>query len=94
MSKKKDKRGRKALPPEQKKPPQPTMKINPVLHPFVKLLKREYKAGHVDADKIAALTALLLEGAQDSAIEEQVALTLGEDAQRQDIGLVPEGGDS
>ena len=43
MSNKKEKRGRKALPPEQKKPPQPTIKINDFLYPFVKLLKREYK---------------------------------------------------
>jgi hypothetical protein len=75
MTKKKDKRGRKALPPEQKKPPQPTIKINTVLLPFVKLLKRHYKAGHVDTEKLAALTALLLDGGYDLAIEEQAALT-------------------
>ncbi|WP_019864313.1 hypothetical protein [Methylovulum miyakonense] len=71
MTKKKDKRGRKALPPEQKKPPQPTIKINPVLHPFVKLLKRQYKAGHVDADKLSVLTEILLSGMDDPVIEEQ-----------------------
>ena len=74
MNKKKERRGRKALPPEQKKPPQPTIKINPVLQPFVKLLKREYKAGHVDAEKLTALTRLLIEDVQDSVIEEQAAL--------------------
>jgi hypothetical protein len=79
MTKKKDKRGRKALPPEQKKPPQPTLKINPLLHPFVKLLKREYKAGHVNDEKLAALTALLLDGGLDHIIEEQVAVTSGDE---------------
>ncbi|MDD2723598.1 MAG: hypothetical protein PHH59_06210 [Methylovulum sp.] len=75
MTKKKDKRGRKALPPEQKKPPQPTIKINPVLHPFVKLLKKHYKTGHVDAEKLTALTTLLLDGVTETVIEEQAALT-------------------
>jgi len=75
MTKKKDKRGRKALPPEQKKPPQPTIKINPVLYPFVKLLKKNYKAGYVDAEKLSALTALLLNGVPEAVIEEQAALT-------------------
>ncbi len=59
MSKKKEKRGRKALPPEAKKPPQPTVKINEALYPFVKLLKQEFKAKRVDAEKLAALSALL-----------------------------------
>ena len=61
MSNKKEKRGRKALPPEQKKPPQPTIKINDFLYPFVKLLKREHKAKRVDINKLNALTQLLLE---------------------------------
>ncbi len=60
MSKKKEKRGRKALPPEAKKPPQPTVKINEALYPFVKLLKQEFKAKRVDAEKLAALSALLM----------------------------------
>jgi hypothetical protein len=72
MSKKKDNRGRKALPPEQKKPPQPTIKINEVLYPFVKLLKREYKAKRVDAEKLNALTRLLLEESLNSTIEKQI----------------------
>ncbi len=80
MTKKKDKRGRKALPPEQKKPPQPTLKINPFLHPFVKLLKRQYKAGHVNADKLAALTALLLNGGHEPSIGEQAALIQDDEA--------------
>lgn len=80
MTKKKDKRGRKALPPEQKKPPQPTLKINPVLHPFVKLLKQRYKAGCVDDNKLAALTQLLLDGGHDAVIEEQTAQKLDDEA--------------
>lgn len=73
MTKKKESRGRKALPPEQKKPPQPTIKINDALFPFVKLLKREYKAKRVDAEKLAALTSLLLDDKLRSAAEEQEA---------------------
>lgn len=60
MSKKKEKRGRKALAPEHKKPPQPTIKVNAFLYPFVKLLKVEYKAKRVDSAKLNALTQLLL----------------------------------
>jgi len=72
MSKSKEKRGRKALPPEQKKPPQPTIKINDFLYPFVKLLKREYKAKRVDVEKLNALTKLLLEDKLNPAIEKQI----------------------
>ena len=61
MVKKKEKRGRKALSPELKKPPQPTFKINNALFPFVKLLKAEYKAKRVDVLKLNALMRLLLE---------------------------------
>jgi hypothetical protein len=61
MAKKKEKRGRKALSPEQKKPPQPTIKINDALFPFVKLLKVEYRAKRVDVEKLNALTQLLLD---------------------------------
>jgi hypothetical protein len=71
MSKKKEKRGRKALPPEQKKPPQPTIKINDFLYPFVKLLKHEYKAKRVDIDKLNALTRMLLEDDVIPDIEKQ-----------------------
>jgi hypothetical protein len=67
MAKNKDKRGRKALPPEDKKPPQPTVKINPALLHFVKLLKSEYKAKRVSAEKLAALTRLLLDDAGSPA---------------------------
>ncbi len=73
---KKEKRGRKALPPEQKKPPQPTVKINIMLFPFVKLLKHEYKAKRVDAQKLQALTSLLLDDNTNYAIEEQIAANL------------------
>ncbi len=69
MSKNKDTRGRKPLPLGKKKPPQPTLKINEALYPFVKLLKREFKAKRVDADKLAALTRLLLEETNDPDIE-------------------------
>jgi len=69
MSKNKDNRGRKPLPPSKKKPPQPTVKINEALYPFVKLLKREYKAKRVDADKLDALTKLLLENTDDPEIK-------------------------
>lgn len=69
MSKNKENRGRKPLPPGQKKPPQPTIKINEALYPFVKLLKREYKAKRVDTDKLNALTRLLLEDSLDQNIE-------------------------
>lgn len=79
MTKKKDKRGRKALPPEQKKPPQPTLKINPVLYPFVKLLKQRHKAGCVNDKTLAALTQLLLDGGHAPVIEEQPARTLDAD---------------
>jgi|GEM_PF-2827125 len=72
MSRKDEKRGRKALPPGQKKPPQPTVKINEALYPFVKLLKREYKAKRVDVEKLNALTRLLLEDAFNPPIEKQV----------------------
>ncbi|MDD5274331.1 MAG: hypothetical protein PHU14_16635 [Methylovulum sp.] len=92
MTKKKDKRGRKALPPEQKKPPQPTLKINPFLHPFVKLLKRQYKAGHVDAGKLAALTALL-NGGHEPSIEEQAVLTPDDDGTAIATGLTPDNDD-
>lgn len=61
MTKKKEKRGRKAIPVERKKPPQPTIKINEFLYPFVKLLKVEYKAKRVDAEKLNALMHLLLD---------------------------------
>jgi hypothetical protein len=61
MTKKKEKRGRKALPPERKKPPQPTIKVNDALFPFVKLLKIEYKAQRVNSEKLNALTRLLLD---------------------------------
>lgn len=61
MTKKKENRGRKALAPERKKPPQPTIKINDALFPFVKLLKTEYKARRVDTEKLNALTRLLLD---------------------------------
>jgi hypothetical protein len=61
MAKKKEKRGRKAIPAERKKPPQPTIKINEFLYPFVKLLKVEYKAKRVDAEKLNALTHLLID---------------------------------
>lgn len=71
---KKEKRGRKALPPDKKKPPQPTIKINVALFPFVKLLKLEYKAKRVDAEKLQALTNLLLENKPSPSIEEQIAL--------------------
>lgn len=60
MTKKKEKRGRKALPLDQKKPPQPTIKINEALFPFVSLLKIEYKAKRVSIEKMNALTKLLL----------------------------------
>lgn len=73
MSKKKEKRGRKALPPEQKKPPQPTIKINDALFPFVKLLKHEYKAKRVNAEKLNSLTRLLLDDSANPVIEEQEA---------------------
>ncbi|MBT9098305.1 hypothetical protein KFZ76_11375 [Methylovulum psychrotolerans] len=92
MTKKKDKRGRKALPPEQKKPPQPTLKINPTLHPFVKQLKRHYKAGLVDADKLAALTALLLDDSHQPSIEEQAALPSGDDVFPDTDEMPPEDG--
>lgn len=72
MPKSKEKRGRKALPPEQKKPPQPTIKINDFLYPFVKLLKREHKAKRVDVEKLNALTKFLLEDHLNPAIEKQV----------------------
>ena len=72
MSKKKESRGRKALPPEQKKPPQPTIKINEVLYPFVKLLKREYKAKRLDTEKLNALTRLLLQEDAQAVIEEDM----------------------
>ncbi len=61
MTKKKEKRGRKAIPEERKKPPQPTIKINEFLYPFVKLLKVEYKAKRVGVEKLSALTRLLLD---------------------------------
>lgn len=73
---KKENRGRKALPQDKKKPPQPTIKINVVLFPFVKLLKHEYKAKRVDAQKLQALTELLLDGKPDQSIEEQTAANL------------------
>lgn len=73
---KKEKRGRKKLPPDQKKPPQPTIKINVALFPFVELLKREYKAKRVDAQKIQALTQLLLDGQPNQSIKEQTAANL------------------
>ncbi|MDO9106694.1 MAG: hypothetical protein Q7U57_17245 [Methylovulum sp.] len=71
MTKKKEKRGRKALPPGQKKPPQPTIKINDALFPFVKLLKAEYKAKRINAEKINALTQLLLDGNTDLTDKKQ-----------------------
>ncbi|MBZ4202826.1 MAG: hypothetical protein LAC70_06805 [Methylovulum sp.] len=71
MSHKKEKRGRKAIPEDQKKPPQPTIKINDALFPFVKLLKVEYKAKRVSNEKLHALTQLLLNNT-DETIEKQV----------------------
>lgn len=73
MSPKKEKRGRKAIPVDQKKPPQPTIKINDALFPFVKLLKVEYKAKRVSNEKLNALTQLLLHGTDDT-IKKQVTL--------------------
>jgi hypothetical protein len=69
MSKKKEKRGRKALPLGQKKPPQPTIKINDTLFPFVKLLKHEYKAKRVSVEKLSELTRLLLDGSSNPDVE-------------------------
>lgn len=71
---KKEKRGRKALPPDKKKPPQPTVKINVALYPFVKLLKREFKAKRIDAEKLQALTNVLLDGKSSPLIEEPTAV--------------------
>ncbi len=71
MNNKKEKRGRKALAPEQKKPPQPTIKINDALFPFVKLLKAEYKAKRVSTEKINALTRLLLDDIAALPIKKQ-----------------------
>ncbi len=71
MSPKKEKRGRKAIPVDQKKPPQPTIKINDALFPFVKLLKVEYKAKRVSNEKLNALTQLLLHDTDDT-IKKQV----------------------
>ena len=78
MSKKKEKRGRKALSPERKKPPQPTIKINDVLFPFVKLLKVEYKAKRVNAEKLNALTHLLLDVTIDLSDKSQSKLQTDE----------------
>ena len=71
MTKKKEKRGRKAIPPERKKPPQPTIKINEFLYPFVKLLKVEYKAKRIDADKLNALTHLLLDDNANLSVKKE-----------------------
>ena len=85
MVKKKEKRGRRALSPELKKPPQPTVKINDALFPFVKLLKAEYKAKRVDVLKLNALTRLLLEGSpvnspmNDESDGQMVALSVFEE---------------
>jgi len=73
MAKKKDNRGRKPLPPELKKLPQPTIKINEVLYPFVKLLKVEYKAKRVDAEKLNLLTRLLLDDNADLSVKRELA---------------------
>jgi hypothetical protein len=73
MAKKKEKRGRKPLPQGQKKLPQPTIKINEVLYPFVKLLKVEYKAKRVDAEKLNALTRLLLDDNADLSVKKELA---------------------
>jgi hypothetical protein len=72
MPKKIQKRGRKALLPGDKKPPQPTVKINETLLPFVKLLKQEYKAKRLNESKLDALKTLLLDK-QSPAIEKQHA---------------------
>ncbi len=72
MTKKKEKRGRKALPIDQKKPPQPTIKINEALFPFVSLLKFEYKAKRVSVEKMNALTRLLLNNDANLAPATQV----------------------
>ena len=72
MAKKKDKRGRKALSPEQKKPPQPTIKINDALFPFVKLLKVEYKAKRVDTEKLNALTQILLDDSANLSVKKEL----------------------
>ncbi|MDP2903256.1 MAG: hypothetical protein Q8N96_09140 [Methylovulum sp.] len=71
MNDKKEKRGRKALLPEQKKPPQPTIKINDALFPFVKLLKTEHKAKRVSTEKLNALTRLLLDDNADLPVKKQ-----------------------
>ena len=73
MAKKKENRGRKPLPPERKKLPQPTIKINEVLYPFVKLLKVEYKAKRVDAEKLNVLTRLLLDDNADLSVKRDLA---------------------
>ena len=73
MAKKKENRGRKTLPPERKKLPQPTIKINEVLYPFVKLLKVEYKAKRVDAEKLNLLTRLLLDDNADLSVKRELA---------------------
>jgi len=73
MAKKKENRGRKPLPPGRKKKPQPTIKINEVLYPFVKLLKVEYKAKRVDAEKLNLLTRLLLDDNADLSVKRELA---------------------
>lgn len=72
MTKKKDGRGRKALPPDQKKPPQPTVKINETLYPFVKQLKKEFKANRVSAEKLAKLMAILSDDSIEPTIEKPI----------------------
>lgn len=77
MAKKKEKRGRKAIPPDRKKPPQPTIKINEFLYPFVKLLKVEYKAKRVDTYKLNALTQLLLDDNANLSVKTEREHKLG-----------------
>jgi len=72
MTIKSETRGRKPLPPEERKAPQATVKINDFILPFVKELKGNLKKGKVTKKTMARLFNVLNNNwEQSSALEEQ-----------------------
>ena len=77
-------RGRKALAPEDRKPPQATLKINTVILPFVQELKGNLKKGDITAEIIQQLFAVL----QGKVTDDEVRLKLVQKYDREHLKAV------
>jgi hypothetical protein len=74
MTVKKETRGRKRLPPEKKKPPQATLKINDFILPFVKELKGNLKKGLITEQTLDRLFDILRTGQKQSNHSEEISV--------------------